>query len=75
MFLGVFVLTMCLGLPACLYACVLIHGVKGVVVKGVTLTHTVSYRPGEAVFIKQELSSNTQFNTADNRADTIQTAR
>lgn len=27
--------------------CVLIHGLKGVVVKGVTLTHTVSHCPGE----------------------------
>lgn len=36
----------------CVY--VLIHEVKGVVVKGVTLTRTVSYRPGETVFIKQQ---------------------
>lgn len=32
-------------MPVC--ACVLIHRVKGVVMKGVTLTHTVSYYLGE----------------------------
>lgn len=55
--------------------CVLIHEVKGVVGKGVTLTRTVSYRPGETVFIKQQLGSNTHLCAADNRADRVQTAR
>lgn len=68
-------LTLRLCLPACLYVCVLIHGVKGVAVKGVTLTHTVSYRPGETVFIKLQPGSNTHFNTEDNRADRVPTAR
>lgn len=51
--------------------CVLIHRVKGVVLKGVTLTHTVSYCPGETVFIKQQPGSNTYLNTAHNRAERI----
>lgn len=55
--------------------CVLIHGEKGVVGKGVTLTHTVSYGPGELVFIKQQPDSSTHLDTADNRGDRVPTAR
>ena len=54
---------------------VLIHAGKGVVVKGVTLTHTVSYQPDEKVFIKQQPGSNSHFTTEDNRVDREPTAR
>lgn len=56
-------------MSACLDEGVLIHGVKGVEVKGVTLTHTVSYRPGKVVFIKQPPGSDTHINKSDNRTD------
>lgn len=36
---------------------------------GVTLTHTVSHRSGETVFLRQQPDSSAQFHTADNRAD------
>lgn len=47
--------TLCVGAYVCLRVCVsvLIHEVKGVVGKGVTLTCTVSYHPGETGCIKQ----------------------
>lgn len=58
----VLVLTVCLDrLRARACVCVLIHRAKGAVAKGVTLTHTLSQRPGETLFIKQPSGSNTHF--------------
>ena len=68
-------LTLCLRLSACLYACVLIHRLQGVVGKGVTLTHSVSHCPGEKVFIKQQPGSNTHLKRGNNRGDIVVAAR
>lgn len=68
-------ISLCWCLCLRLYVSVLIHGGKGVVVKGVTLTHTVSHQPGEKVFIKQQPGSKSHFTTEDNRAERESTAR